>query len=297
LATSHNNRGALLASLGRRDEAEKEYRAALALWEKLAEQFPALPDYRRGLAKSHNNLAKLLADLSRRDEAEKAYRAALTLREKLAEQFPAVPDYTVEMGLGYSDFGNLLLHQGQAQAAVPWLDKAIARFQTVLAKDRRLTTARAFLSNTHWNRASALMQLNRYAEAIRDWDQAIELDDGSERNGFRLQRAGCLAQIGEHVRAVAEANALTQGKDVPGLTLYDAACVCALAAASVKDDAKLGEQYAGRAMALLRQAQKAGHFKQPDNIDHMKKDDDLRSLRARPDYRNLLKELEPPAKP
>jgi hypothetical protein len=96
---------------------------------------------------------------------------------------------------------------------------------------------------------------------------------------------------------VAEANALTEGKDVPGPTLYDAACVCALAAASAKDDAKLSEQYAGRAVALLRRAQKAGYFKQPAKIADMKKDSDLRALRTRPDYRDLLKELETPAKP
>jgi hypothetical protein len=96
---------------------------------------------------------------------------------------------------------------------------------------------------------------------------------------------------------VAEANALTEGKDVPGPTLYNAACVFALAAASVKNDAKLREEYAGRAVALLRQAHKAGYFKQPANIAHMKKDCDLRALRTRPDYQSLLKELETPAKP
>jgi hypothetical protein len=117
------------------------------------------------------------------------------------------------------------------------------------------------------------------------------------RNSFRLHRAACLAQTGEHARAVAEANALTEGKDVPGPTLYEAACLCAVSAARVKDDAKLSDQYAGRSVALLRQAHKAGYFKQPTNIDQMKKDSDQRALRARPDYRDLLKELETPAKP
>ena len=41
----------------------------------------------------------------------------------------------------------------------------------------------------------------------------------------------------------------------------------------------------------------AGYFKQPANVAHMKKDSDLRALRARPDYRDLLKELETPTKP
>jgi tetratricopeptide (TPR) repeat protein len=297
LAASHNNLGALLGLLGRRDEAEKACRSALVLQDKLAEQFPALPAYRQDLARSHNNLGILLAALGRRDAAEKEYRAALALQEKLAEQFPAVPDYAVGLGGGYVNFGHLVHKQGQPQAALPWLDKAIDRLQAVFAKDRRLATARKFLRNAHEGRAEALTQLKRHVEAIRDWDRAIELDDGSLRNGLRLQRAGCLAQTGEHARAVAEANALTERKDVQGPTLYDAARVCALAAASVKDDAKLSEQYAGRAVAVLRQAQKAGHFKQPATIAHMKKDDDLRALRVRPDYRDLLKELETPAKP
>jgi hypothetical protein len=141
------------------------------------------------------------------------------------------------------------------------------------------------------------MQLNRHIESVREWDRAIELDEGSMRNDFPLLRAGCLAQTGEPSRAVAEVNALTEGKDVPGRTLYDAACVCALAAASVKDDATFSEQYAGRAVALLHQAQKAGYLKQPANVAHRKKDSDLQALRARPDYQALLKELESPAKP
>jgi serine/threonine-protein kinase len=267
LATSHYNLGNLLADLGRRDEAEKEYRAALALQRKLVEQFPALPDYRQKLARSHHNLGALLAGLGRRDEAEKELRTALDLKEKLVEQFPAVPDYAVDLGNGYVNFGKLMRGQGQPEAALPWYDKAIARLQTVLAKDRRLATARLFLQNAHWGRALALTQLNRHAEAVRDWDRTIELDEGPTRNDLRLQRAVCLAQAGEHVRAVAEANALTEGKGVTGPTLYDAACVCALAAASVKDNAKLTEQYAGPGRGPTATGPQ-GRFLQATGHDH-----------------------------
>ena len=37
-------------------EAEEQYRQALAIQEKLAADFPAVPDYRQDLARSHNNL-------------------------------------------------------------------------------------------------------------------------------------------------------------------------------------------------------------------------------------------------
>jgi serine/threonine-protein kinase len=297
LAISHGNLGILLAELGQRVKAEKEFRAAVSLSVKLAEQFPAVPDYRHNLASSHGNLGSMLAGLGRHQEAEKEHRLALALKEKLAEQFPAVPDHAVDLGGGYVSFGNLVFGQGQPEAALPWFDKAIARLQPVLAKKRRLAIERSYLRNAHWGRAVALMQLNRHVEAIQDWDRAFELDEGPLRNDIRLGRARCLAQTGEHARAVAEANALTEGKDVPSRTLYDAACVYALASASVKDDAKLGEQYAGRAVALLRQAQKTGYFKEQAKVAHLKKDSDLRALRGRPDYQALLKELETPAKP
>jgi tetratricopeptide (TPR) repeat protein len=302
LAASHDNLGVLLAGLGRPGEAEayKEHRAALALRKKLAEQFSAPPSYRQELAASHTNLGLLLVRLRRHGEAEKEHRAALDLLEKMVEQFPALPDYVVDLGGGYVNFGNLEGARGQPQAALPWYDKAIARLQPVLATDRRLARARLFLGNAHAGRALALTQLNRQVESIRDWDRAIELAERPQRHEFRLLYAGNLAQAGQHAHALAQANALAEEKDVPGPTLYSAACLCALAVTIVKEDAKIREQYADRAVALLRQAQKAGYFKEPANIANMKKHSDsgaLQTLRARPDYRQLLKELETPAKP
>jgi hypothetical protein len=70
--------------------------------------------------------------------------------------------------------------------------------------------------------------------------------------------------------------------------------VYALAAAQAAKEAaphtsSLGaEQYARRAMALLLQAVQKGY----NNVAHMKKDTDLDSLRQRPDFRQLLRNLE-----
>ena len=136
------------------------------------------------------------------------------------------------------------------------------------------------------------MRLARNAEALKDWDRALALDDGSNRPMYRQQRALTLARTGDRVRAVAEAEDLTQGDQVSGGTLYDAACICALSSAGVIDDAKRQESYAaqGRRNAPPRPGDRLLQ-RQPAR-QHLKQDDDLAVLRARSDFQNLLKELD-----
>ena len=85
-----------------------------------------------------------------------------------------------------------------------------------------------------------------------------------------------------------------------GELLYDATHVYAVSASAVSKDARLSqaqrdqlaEQYAGRAVALLTQADSAGFFKDPAHIDHLKADKDLDSLRSRADFKKFLSEVE-----
>jgi tetratricopeptide (TPR) repeat protein len=91
LAMTHNNLGNLLQATGRVAEAEKAYRQALQLRERLVAEHPQVPQYRQELATTHNNLGVLLQATGRVAEAEKAYRQALQLREQLVAEHPQVP--------------------------------------------------------------------------------------------------------------------------------------------------------------------------------------------------------------
>ena len=93
LAHSHRNLGNLLSGGGRHTEADKAFRESLAISEKLAAEFPNVPNYRGNMAICHNRLGILLKGEGRLDEAEKAYRESLTIGKKLTEDFPNVPDY------------------------------------------------------------------------------------------------------------------------------------------------------------------------------------------------------------
>jgi hypothetical protein len=146
---------------------------------------------------------------------------------------------------------------------------------------------RAFLRNTHLNRAGALMQLDRHADALPHLDRALELDDGRFNHMCRLARAQVHAHLKQNARATAEANSLLAEMrgEHPGL-LHGTACVFALSAAAVAPDDPLAEGYAARAVALLRRARDAGY----EGTERWRTARDLKSVSARNDFNRLLAE-------
>jgi tetratricopeptide (TPR) repeat protein len=276
-----------MAGLGKPVEAEAAYGAAAALFGRLAADHPRVPEYRNELAAVHNNLGLLLTGLSRWPAAEDALRAALAVREKLTADYPGVPAYAVDLGGTCCNLGNLVRDRGDPGAALPWFDRALELLGPAHAREPRGVTARQFLCHTHWGRAVALGRLGRHAAGAGDWDRAVELCGPGERPGVRLLRADALARSGDHARAAAEAAAVAAPPGAAATTLYDAACVHALAAAAARGDAALADGYAARAVELLRRAVARGYA----DLDHLLKDDDLAPLRGRADFRDLVAQL------
>ena len=210
LAASHNNLGILLCGLGRRIEAELAFRQARDILEKLAGDFPTVPDYGKKLAACHNQLGILLGDLGKGKEAEAAFRQALGIQEKLAAEYNELPEYAVDLGGSFCNFGNLMLDSHKPHAALESFEKSIKRLAPAVVQKSSLAKARQYLRNGHWGKARALDTLGRHSDAIRDWERALELDDGSAKNFFRKSVASSHfnfgnAMAGQGKRAEAEA--------------------------------------------------------------------------------------------
>jgi tetratricopeptide (TPR) repeat protein len=293
LAKSHTNLRLLLAGLGQGAAAEKQYRKALAIWEKLAAEFPAVPDYRHDLAKSHINLGNLLGGLGQRAAAEEQYRKGLAIFEKLAADFPAVPAYQVGLGGSYGNLGHLMRKGGDPAASLKWFGRAIDCLQAVHEKEPRDVTAKQILRNSHAGRALAHDRLQKFAEAVKDWERAIALSPPAQQPLFRERRATSRLQAGMVAEAVAEVAELTKTPNGNAGQWYNFACVYAVASGKIADKKA---EYAGRAMELLQKAVKAGW----KDAAHIKKDTDLAPLRGRGDFQKLLADLEkrfpPPGK-
>jgi serine/threonine protein kinase/tetratricopeptide (TPR) repeat protein len=299
LAECHINLSGVLDDLNKHEDAEEPLRQAVAILEQLADEFPTVPHYRRRLAAGHNNLGNLMKYLGKRGAAEAALRRALGIFEKLAADFPTVSAHAIELGGGYCNIGIWVRDGGQPETALNWYQKAIATLEPVVAKEPRLVDAREFLRNSHKGRAEALEDLGRLAEATRDWERALELDDGPSKEFLRANvaesrlrksqkdkdAAGCLA-------AAADYEAL---KQTDAGELYNSACHRAICAAVIREDPKtpqadaprLAKEQAELAMAWLHKAVAAGFA----DAAHMKKDEDIDALRGREDFQKLLADL------
>jgi tetratricopeptide (TPR) repeat protein len=293
LATSYIRLGFVWED-SQRTDAEAAYRQALTIYEGLTRDFPALPDYRSGLAWCHNNVAYMLYQKRQFQEAEAAYRRALAITEKLIKDFPAIPAYSYQLGHVCVNMGNLVRDSGRPEAALEWYGRSMTTLQATFGKNPETVDERDSLRDASCGQAQALMKLGRDADAVKDWDRAIELDKGRDQPRFRLWRGLALArtQKGDYAKVVADAVTLSQVKVAKDKAVYDAARVCALASAAIKKDAKLADQYATRAVELLGKAREAGYFKEAIDVEHMQKDSDLDSLRSRDDYNKLVADLE-----
>jgi tetratricopeptide (TPR) repeat protein len=288
LALSHGNLGVLYQQTRRPQPAEQAYHDAEALLKVLVQDHPAMTEYREHLGVYLNDRANLYKETGRLTEAEQTYLDALDLQRVLAREHPAIARYAVDLAGTQCNLGQLLRNSGRPEAALVWYTQAVATLEAVVAKDPHDVLARQFLAISRRGRAEPLNRLGRHAEALEDLERALALGNGREQTALRLERARTWARLKDHARATTEANVLAQADDASAEDLYDAACVYALAATAAHDDPKQAEQYAARAVQLLRQGVAKGYREMED----LKNDSDLASLRERDDFRKLLSELQ-----
>ena len=252
--------------------------------------------YKLDYANACGSLARVLMARDNVAEAETNLLQAL-------EAIAGFPRNGVADGFGeevlantYTNLGGLKARARQWEASVSWFDKAIEKHRALLSRHPDKAIRRRFLLQDHWGRAEALARLDKHAEAAADWDQAIALDEGgNDRPWFRAHRAAALQKTVQKARAledfalaIRETETILQGKQVSGMTLYDAAAVYALAASALTSIAGETETRAVEAIRLLDQAAKKGYFRDRAMLGALKSNEDFTALWGRGDYRRWL---------
>jgi serine/threonine protein kinase/formylglycine-generating enzyme required for sulfatase activity len=133
-------------------------------------------------------------------------------------------------------------------------------------------------------RAVAHARLGDAAAARQDLAEFLKRSTSS--NAMAYLDAVVAAYLGEDGLGLARLDeAVTRNRHVPDF-LYDAACAYALASAAVAPKRpNSAKAYAGRAVALLRQAIADGY----SDFEHLQSDSDLEAVRSRAEFRDLLK--------
>jgi serine/threonine protein kinase/tetratricopeptide (TPR) repeat protein len=287
LAETYHSQSDLHRRSNRLEQALASSRKALGIQEKLVADNPTILRLRQDLARTHHATGEFLSQLGHYEESAAALEKALSIREELVRTSPADPENAANLAGTYGVIGNLQLEQHKPQVALEWYDKALAKLTPVLADTPQLVEPRRFAGKILMNRAIALGELARHADALKDLEQALALDPVDDRIALRLQRATTMAHLHMQPQATAEAAAVAEIPDLSAGQFQQAAGVFAICSAEVRDDPALSERYAARAVALLGRAFEKDYCAVAENVT---KDAALDVLRSREDFLKLSKE-------
>jgi serine/threonine protein kinase/tetratricopeptide (TPR) repeat protein len=245
--------------MGWTERAEEVFKDAQSTYETLVHDHPENTQYRLVLSHVYSDLGRLYNENMRQPErAEVFFHRALIIREKLAQEHPDVLHYDFLMGYSRCQLGSAAANERRPDVALTSLDRGIELFER----------------SANRGHPQAPLQLA----------------------GARVLRAAVLAQRGEYLKAIDEAETILRNGERHKAILYNVCCIFCLAADAAAGDSKvsppdrdrLKAQYADRAMDVLRQAVAAGLR----NVAGMKNDKDLTCLHSRADYQKLIQELE-----
>jgi tetratricopeptide (TPR) repeat protein len=176
LAATLGNFGVVEAHAGRRDEAEKSYRAAIAHWQKLVAQFPGVPSHLRGLEIDLSNLRNLLVAMGRPAEAEEVFRAVVGARKRLAAALPMDTQTRRRLATSSEELGGQLRQKGEPDKAEEAYRQALAIRQKLVEESPEEPDLQHALARVQCNLSLVLVyapRRERLPEARRLLEQAL----------------------------------------------------------------------------------------------------------------------------
>jgi tetratricopeptide (TPR) repeat protein/serine/threonine protein kinase len=333
LAESHARLGRLLANLKKPEQAEREYRAVIAIYQQLAADHPTIPDYRGYLAGSHYYLGNLLRTQGKRDQAESEFRASVDVHKKLVADFPAVPKYRAALAESHGVLGLLLRISRKWDKAEPELRMAIEQHQHLVLTVPRVPSYAIGLGGAYCNLGTLHGQRRRLKDALACFDRAVATLSPLVRKGpdealarqfldnsllCRAQTLDLLERYEEAARDWASALNLVPMNEKTDIhwRLMKSRALAGQLEAALKDAAQLAQSDSKDVVYDCACVYALAHAKSKDdkhaaravrllrqavakgfrNVAFMKTTATLDSLREREDFKKLLTEVEAKAK-
>jgi tetratricopeptide (TPR) repeat protein/tRNA A-37 threonylcarbamoyl transferase component Bud32 len=281
------NLGYILDRTKRFPEAEKVYRRGLKLTDDLVTEYPEVSAYLLTSAKHHNGLGLSLMGQQKADPAEKEYRSAIEAMKRLIDLSPDNVEHPTVLAASCCNLGILIRDNGRPKDSFELFQTAIDTLLAVNKKEPDLPQVIFFLRNSYWGRADAYHRLGQYAEAVKDWDKALENAQPRYQMMFRIFKNLSVVHT-DAEKAVAEIDLI---RDLPlwkPADFFNFARIYAVASTKI---GKQKEEHVERAIEMLEKAVEAG-FK---DAVQLKAEEDLKPLREQKGFQKLVEALE--AKP
>ena len=313
LGTMYAGIGVMLGRTGKLAEATAALQRSVDVLTRLADDNPAVTEFRSHLVNTHNIIGNLQSGTGKPVEALDSYRAALAIGQKLADDNPAFSEFRNQLADSHTNIGWLLVQNGRAAEAVAECSRAEAIQTRLVQENPSVPDYRNRLAACQTNSATALLRLGRTAEAppVRAGGAAEEAlvkgdpetADYRVRLGESLLRRGLARRDeGDAAGAAADwrrADALLDGAGAlaPDFTFIQACCHSSLSWAAGRPDSGVSageaDAEAAKALALLRRAAEMG-FR---NLATYLNETALDPLRSRPDFRLMMTDLAMPTEP
>jgi serine/threonine-protein kinase len=204
LAASLQNFGVYHRKEGQLAQAEATWRDAIRIREKLAKDNCQVIRFQEGLARIYFNLGNMFYIQATQATAaprtaylakgKEAYGRSLEISKRLYQEHPGEHHHERDYAITLSCMGDLVT-EDKKSVAIPLYDEAILHLEKTLKTDAQDAQVRLSLRNAYWGRAEGHTDAGEFAQAVADWDRAIELDDGSHKNEWLVKRDEARAKI------------------------------------------------------------------------------------------------------
>ena len=165
--------GASAGDLGKRPEAEEQYRKALAIQEKLVAEFPAVPEYRKRPGRQPQQPGDSAGRPGEAAGGGGAVSESPGDPEKLVAEFPAVPEYREDLARSHNNLGNLLAGLGKRPEAEEQYRKALAIQEKLVAEFPAVPQYRVDLGGSYCNFGILVSDSGQPGESLEWFEKAI----------------------------------------------------------------------------------------------------------------------------
>jgi serine/threonine protein kinase/tetratricopeptide (TPR) repeat protein len=273
-------------------EALASQRESVALCEGLVKQSALNADYYNALFFARAQVAATHSAENEPARSAAEYEVILKLRDSLIKEPPQAVNLMIAQAQTCDDLAEMLRKHDRADDAVKWYDKAVELLEA--PAKRYPKEVGPSLGNARGYRAYGLEVRKRYAEAAVEWEKAAGCVEGASRLRFLNSACYNWAALGDHAKAVAEAEKLLTDPKGDALLLHQAAMTFGMASSAARKDMKLkeAERHVERALGLLTRARAAGVYNDAERVAELGTHPGLIPLRGRPAFDKLRKELE-----